>query len=243
MSLYQKYRPKRFQDIVAQDSITTILKNQVKRKMTSNSYLFTGPSGVGKTSTARILSLALNCEKPRAGEPCLKCLTCQSSLHNNAWDTVEFCAALFRGIDGIRDLAMWAKFAPFGNYKIFLLEETHQLTAPAWDALLKLLEEPGGKLTIILTTTELNKVPETARSRCQLFEFQSLTKKDILAKLEMICCKEKFGIASEGLKFISAMAGGNLRTAETILEQSVNLNHGKPSLKEIQRFMQGKMRV
>ena len=243
MSLYQKYRPKRFQDVVAQDDIITILRSQARRGMTSHAYLFTGPSGVGKTSAARILAMALNCENLRSGEPCLKCQTCQASLHGNAWDTVELDAALFRGIDGIRDLAMWAKFAPYGNYKIYIIDETQGLTEPAWNALLRLLEDPRGRLTIIMCTTELGKVPETARSRCQLFEFQSLGKKDILLKLEMISRKERLRLSSEGLKFISAMAGGNMRTAETMLEQIINLNHGSPSPRQIQRFIQGRMRV
>lgn len=243
MNLYNKHRPYQFRDILGQEATTTVLKGQVRRKMTSHSYLFTGPSGVGKTSAARILSMGINCENPRAGEPCLKCRTCQATLHGNAWDTVELDAALFRGIDGIRDVAMWAKFAPYANYKIYIMDEVHQFTEPAWNALLRLLEDPRGRLTIILCTTQPDKVPETARSRCQLFEFNSLGKKEILSKLEMICRKERLKMDGEGLKFISAMAGGNMRTAETILEQAINLNHGKPSVKEIQRFIQGQMRV
>jgi len=164
-------------------------------------------------------------------------------LHGNAWDTIEFDAALFRGIDGIRDLAMWAKFAPYGNYRVFLLEEVHQFTEPAWNAILRLLEEPTGRLATILCTTELDKVPETAQSRCQLFKFKALSKGDILAKLQLICHKERLKMADESLKFIAAMAGGNCRTAETILEQVINLNHGSPNTKEIQRFIQGRMRV
>lgn len=243
MNLYNKHRPHRFQDIVAQEGVTAILRSQVRRKMTAHSYLFTGPSGVGKTSVARILAMGINCENSRAGEPCLKCQTCQATLHGNAWDTIELDAALFRGIDGIRDLAMWSKFAPYANYKIYIMDEVHQFTEPAWNALLRLLEDPRGRLTIILCTTEPDRVPETARSRCQLFEFTALTKKDILAKLDLISRKERLRIADEGLKFISAMAGGNMRTAETILEQIINLNHGSPGVKEIQRFIQGRMRV
>ncbi len=242
-SLYQKYRPHRFQDVVGQEEITGILKNQVRRKSTSHSYLFTGPSGVGKTSVARILTLALTCESSRAGEPCLRCKTCLATLHGNAWDIIELDAAMFRGIDGVKDLVMWSKFAPFGKCKIYLLDEVHQLTEPAWNALLRLLEEPTGNLTVILCTTDPDKVPETARSRCQLFEFQPITKTLILEKLELISRKERMGFSSEEMKFIAAMANGNLRTAETMLEQVVNLNHGKPKVSEIRKFIQKKMEL
>lgn len=156
---------------------------------------------------------------------------------------MEFDAALFRGIEGVRDLAMWAKFAPMGNYKVYIIDETQGLTSPAWDALLRLLEEPIGRITTILCTTRPDNVPETARSRCQTFEFSPLNKKDILAKLELICRKERLKVGTEGLKFVSAMAGGNMRTAETLLEQVINLDGGSPSTKQIQRFIQGKMRV
>lgn len=243
MSLYQKYRPLRFQDVVAQESTTTILRNQLKRRMTSHAYLFAGPSGAGKTSVARILALALNCENLRAGEPCLKCQPCQAALHGNAWDTIELDAALFRGIEGVRDLAMWSKFAPYGNYRIYLIDEIHQFTEPAWNAILRLLEEPMGRLTIILCTTQVDEVPETARSRCQLFEFKALSKAEILAKLKMIVLKERLRLSCDGLKFISAMAGGNMRMAETMLEQVIHLNGGSPTPGQIQRFIQGRMKV
>jgi DNA polymerase-3 subunit gamma/tau len=240
MSLYQRFRPHHFKEIIGQDDITLILRNQIKRKKTSHSYLFTGPSGVGKTSAARILSMALNCEHPRAGEPCLKCRTCQASLSGNAWDTAELDTALFRGIDGIRELSSWARFAPYGNYKVYILDEVHQLTDPAWNAILRLLEEPLGKITTILCTTNPTSVPETARSRCQVFEFHPLVKKYIISKLDMVCQKERIHLSESSLKFIAAMAGGNMRTAETMLEQVSNLNHGNPSTAEIQRFIQGR---
>jgi DNA polymerase-3 subunit gamma/tau len=124
------------------------------------------------------------------------------------------------------------------NYKVYIIDETQSLTQPAWDALLRLLEEPAGKVTTILCTTRPETVPETIKSRCQIFAFQPLTKKDILAKLELIARKERLNISVDSLKFISAMAEGNMRRAETILEQVMHLDSGKPSYREIQRFIQ-----
>lgn len=241
MSVYQDHRPRRFADLVGQDEVVQLLKTQVRRNAVAHSYLFLGPSGVGKTSMARILALAVNCESPRAGEPCLKCRTCEASLRGNSWDTHEFDAATFRGIDAIRELTYNSRFAPFGKCKFLIIDEAHQLTGPAWDALLRLLEEPAPCTKTILCTTEAAAVPVTARSRCQLFEFRPLTKADILAKLTVVCRKERWGPSAESLRFIAGMADGNLRTAETFLEQAVNLNHLRPNITQVKRFFQGRL--
>lgn len=236
-SLYNKYRPRKFGEVVGQEAIKLILRNQIKAKKTGNAYLFAGPSGVGKTTTARIFAMALNCQEPRAGEPCLKCQACTASLHGNAWDMIELDAATFRGIDGIRDLQQWAMYSPMTNFKIMLMDEVHQFTEPAWNSLLRLLEEPTGKCTIILCTTEVGKVPTTARSRCQLFEFQTLKRDEIFAKLTFVAKKERLGMAQEAIRFIAAMAEGNLRTAETMLEQAISLDHGSPSTSAVKKFL------
>ncbi len=241
MSIYQKYRPRHFRDVVGQDEITGILKNQVARHETAGSYLFTGPSGVGKTSVARILAMALNCKALKAGEPCLKCVSCDSVLRGNSWDHREYDAATFRGIDSIRDLTAGSMFAPAGNFKVFIIDEAHALSQPAWDALLRLLEEPAARTKTILCTTAAGAVPATARSRCQLFEFATLSKGAIFGQLAFICKRERWGPSAESLRFIASMAQGNLRTALTMLEQSVNLNHHSPNIRQVKRFWQGRL--
>ena len=237
MSYYQKYRPKRFKELVGQPEIAELLRGQVYKRKTSHSYLFCGPSGCGKTSTSRIMAMALNCEHPRVGEPCLRCEHCLPALHGSSSDTIELDAATFRGIDGIRELQQWSHFAPWGNYRVYLLEEVHQLTDQAWDALLRLLEEPTQRLTTIMCTTQPEKVPETAKSRCQTLKFNQLGRYAIARKLEYICQKERIVFANGTVKFLASMTDGNLRAAETMLEQLVSFGvEKKPH--QIKRFIE-----
>ena len=237
ISLYQKYRPKRFSELVGQQEIAALLLNQVRKRRTSHSYLFAGPSGCGKTSTSRILAMALNCEHPRAGEPCLKCPHCLPALHGNSADTVELDTATFRGLDGIRELQQWSHFAPWGNYRVYLLEEVHQLTDQAWDALLRLLEEPTERLTTIMCTTKPEKVPETVKSRCQTLMFSALTDNAVAGKLDLICRKEHIAFANGTVKFLASMAQGNLRLAESRLEQVIAYGADKKP-HQLRRFIE-----
>ena len=237
MSLYQKYRPRKFSEVVGQEDVVGILRNQVRRGRIAHAYLFAGPSGTGKTTIARILATAANCERPRGGEPCLKCQGCSAS----AWDVVEFDAASYRGIDEIREMQTKALLAPIGKRKTYILDEAHMLTEPAFNALLKFLEEPPPHMVLALCTTAPGRIPETVKSRCEYFTLKPLSPKAIAAKLEYIAKHERVELAPASLKFIAGMADGNMRRAETMLEQVIYLDGGKPSHRKVVKFLQAKL--
>lgn len=237
MNLSKKYRPIKFNDILGQDDTIQILQNQVARKRVGASYLFLGPSGSGKTSTARALAMAVNCESPRKGNACGKCNSCQSMLRGANYDILEFDVGSYRGIDNIKQIEMSAKFMPFGKRKIYILDEIHALTSIAWDATLKMLEDSNDYMLFILCASE-DKIPEVARSRCQEFIFHRLDARTITQKLNTISQKERLGLDLTSLRFIAEFSGGNMRTAEMYLTQAVNLNHGKPKLKQVKRFLE-----
>jgi DNA polymerase-3 subunit gamma/tau len=220
MSLYQKYRPRQFGDILGQEQAIQILKNQARTGSYHHAYLLHGASGTGKTTTARILSMCLNCESLNGnGEPCGKCQSCEAVIQGRHWDVLEIDGARFRGIDDVKELCYKAYFSPMGKKKVYIIDECHQLTEPAWAALLKLIEEPPPHLVIILCTTEFQKIPDTITSRCQLYPFTKLNQDDIKIKLESIC--QSIGIEPDTghLDFIAQSSNGNMRAAENILEQ------------------------
>jgi DNA polymerase-3 subunit gamma/tau len=240
MNLSQKYRPTKFEDILGQEDIIFILRNQIAKKRIGSSYLFLGPSGSGKTTTARVLAMAMNCEHPIKGNPCGRCNSCQSMKHGPTYDVVELDIGSYRGIDSIKQIEMTTKFMPFGKKKIYILDEVHALTPQAWDATLKMLEDCGDHILFILCSSE-NDVPEVARSRCQEFTFQRLESKTIAKKLAIINQKERFGLDLNSLRFIAEFAQGNMRSAEMMLTQVINLNHGNPKPRQIRKFLQMRM--
>jgi DNA polymerase-3 subunit gamma/tau len=240
MNLSQKYRPTKFEDILGQEDIVLILRNQIAKKRIGSSYLFLGPSGSGKTTTARVLAMAMNCERPVKGNPCGRCNSCQSMKRGPTYDVVELDIGSYRGIDSIKQIEMTTKFMPFGKRKVYILDEVHALTSPAWDATLKMLEDCGDYILFILCSSE-NSVPEVARSRCQVFTFQRLEPRAMVEKLAVINHKERFDIDQNSLRFIAEFAQGNMRAAEKMLEQVVNLNHGHPRPRQIRRFLQARM--
>ena len=224
MSFYQKYRPRQFGDILGQEQAIQILKSQARTGSYHHAYLFHGASGTGKTSAARILAMCLNCEALNSnGEPCGKCQSCEAVIQGRHWDVLEIDGARFRGIEDVKELCYKAYLAPLGKRKVYIIDECHQLTEPAWNGMLKLLEEPQPHLVIILCTTQFQKIPDTIISRCQLYPFTKLKPDQMKTKLETIC--RSIGITPDPrhLQFIVESAQGNMRTAENTLEQVCQL--------------------
>lgn len=191
MSLYTKYRPKDWNSVLGQDYTTTILKNALSLDRVGHAYLFHGARGTGKTTSARILAKAVNCLDLQDGNPCHKCANCVAYDEDRMLDVIEIDAASNTGVDNIRDLIDKARFEPNqGKYKIYIIDEVHMLSGGAFNALLKILEEPPKHVKFILATTEIDKVPETVRSRTQRFDFRKHTEEDIVKELELIIKSE-----------------------------------------------------
>ncbi|MDA1060730.1 MAG: DNA polymerase III subunit gamma/tau [bacterium] len=221
ISLYRKYRPHNFDNLVGQDHIKTTLINALRNRNVSHAYLFTGPRGTGKTSTARLIAKGLNCtELHDDHEPCNKCEFCTDINDGRLIDLIEIDAASNRGIDEVRDLKEKINFAPSrSKYKVYIIDEAHMMTKEAFNALLKTLEEPPSHAYFVLATTEIHKIPETIISRCQRFDFKRIGIKTLMTRLSYICQKENIQAADTALEVISKYVDGGLRDAIGLVEQ------------------------
>jgi DNA polymerase III subunit gamma/tau len=216
----RKWRPQLFEEIIGQEHITTTLQNAIKQERVAHAYMFCGPRGIGKTTAARIFAKALNCEKRLKQNPCNKCASCKDITSSRNVDVIEIDGASNRGIDEIRNLKENIKFSPQnGRFKIYIIDEVHMLTAEAFNALLKTLEEPPAHIKFIFATTMAHKVIPTILSRCQRFDFRRLSSQAIAEKLKEIAKKENISIDDPALFNIARQAGGSMRDAESIIDQ------------------------
>ncbi len=218
-ALYRKWRPQSFDDVYGQEHITSILKYETSNNKFSHAYLFCGSRGTGKTTCAKILAKAVNCESPENGNPCNKCASCRAIDAGSATDVLEMDAASNNGVDNIRDIRDEVVYTPsMLKYRVYIVDEVHMLTGNAFNALLKTLEEPPSHVVFILATTELHKLPSTIISRCQRFDFRRITVSDIMARLAYIAQRENIEHENDALRLIAKYAQGGMRDAISLFE-------------------------
>jgi DNA polymerase-3 subunit gamma/tau len=221
--LTRKYRPQNFNEVLGQPHVTKTLTSALSKGRVGHAYLFSGPRGVGKTSVARILAKAVNCEKGIVENPCNQCESCKGVTNCNSVDVIEIDGASNRGIDEIRTLRESVSYSPVhSRFKVYIIDEVHMLTKEAFNALLKTLEEPPSHIIFIFATTEPQKVPKTVLSRCQRFDFRTLSNQEIFNKLKELATAEKVKATDEALSLISSRAEGAIRDAEGMLEQLIS---------------------
>ena len=220
-ALYRKYRPSNFDEVVGQQPIIQTLKNAIVQNRIAHAYLFCGPRGTGKTSIAKIFAKMLNCED-ESNKPCGKCINCKMVQNGSHPDIIEIDAASNNGVDEVRNLIDKVKYAPMqGKYKVYIIDEVHMMTTGAFNALLKTIEEPPAHVVFILATTEPNKVIPTIISRCQRFDFNKVSQKDIEKRLSIVCKEEKIEIDPEAISLIAKLADGGMRDSLSILDQCI----------------------
>lgn len=223
-TLYRKYRPQTFAEVIDQNHVKITLKNEITSGKLAHAYLFAGPRGIGKTTMARILAKSVNCQNQKDGEPCNQCASCQEIMLDNSLDLIEIDAASNRGINEIRELREQVKYTPTKNkYKVFIIDEVHMLTTEAFNALLKTLEEPPAHAIFILATTELHQLPETIISRCQRFDFRKVSFMEIVNQLAMISRSENIQVSQKVLENVARISEGYVRDAISLLGQILAL--------------------
>ncbi len=227
-ALYRKYRPQTFDDVSGQLAITQTLKTQLMKDQLSHAYLFTGSRGTGKTSCAKILAKAVNCENPQDGNPCNCCQSCRAIDSGSCMDVLEIDAASNNGVDNVRDLRDDAIYSPAQVKKrVYIIDEVHMLSISAFNALLKIIEEPPEHLLFILATTELHKVPATILSRCQRFSFRRISQEDIAARLQYVAYQENIDLDDSAARVIARMADGGMRDGMSLLDQCASATTGE----------------
>ncbi len=237
-ALYRKYRPQTFDEVVGQEGVTRTLKTQLITSHLSHAYLFTGSRGTGKTSCAKILSKAVNCLNPQNGNPCNQCAACRAIDEGSCMDVLEIDAASNNGVDNIRDLRDDAIYSPSEvRYRVYIVDEVHMLSLSAFNALLKIIEEPPEHLIFILATTELHKVPATILSRCQRFSFRRISPENVADRLQYISSRENITLEPQAAMVLARMADGALRDGVSLLDQCASATQGPVTAEAVYRCL------
>ncbi len=227
-ALYRKFRPLSFEDVKGQEHIVTTLKNQIKAERIGHAYLFTGTRGTGKTTIAKILARAVNCENPVDGSPCGECAACKNILAGTGMNVIEMDAASNNGVDDVREIVEDISYSPAeGKYKVYIIDEVHMLSTAAFNALLKTLEEPPSYVIFILATTEVHKIPITILSRCQRYDFKRISIETISDRLRELMEKEEVQVQERALRYIAKTADGSMRDALSLLERCIAFHYGQ----------------
>lgn len=237
-ALYREYRPQKFSDVLGQDRVVNVLKNQVKSGQISHAYLFAGERGCGKTTCAKIFAKAINCLNPIDSSPCGECENCKSIEEESTMDVLEMDAASNRRIDDIRNLKETVVYPPNNlKYKVYIIDEAHMITREAFNALLKIMEEPPSHLVFILATTEIEKIPKTILSRVQKFEFNKIGREDIIKQIDIILSDRNITIEQEAKELIVKKAKGAMRDALSILDQVLSIDKNNFTLKDVENIL------